>query len=213
MKKSKFIFFIIFVMFLVLPIEVSAMQIFVKKPDTSTLNLEVESSDTIEAVKNKIYQIDNNFLVAKQKLIFDGKILQDGRTLADYNIVVGNTIELDLKYKVILDANGGKFNSLDQYVIDDWDYTMYDSLVKPTKDGYKFKGYFTERTSGTKFEMILNESGIDRNMTFYAQWEEIIEENPKTFDGIGYNVIMAIISIVGLVSVIVYLNVKSKIRL
>lgn len=52
------------------------------------MNVEVESSDTIEALKEKIYQLDNIFLPETQKLIFNGTILEDGRTLADYNMEI-----------------------------------------------------------------------------------------------------------------------------
>ena len=211
MKESKLILLIVFALVLILPVEVSAFQMNVNTSNMGSLIVEVESSDTIEAVKQKIYDTDNRFSISNQKLTFGQYTLEDFRTLSDYNIRLGDSIELELVYKVVLDANGGKFNTLDQYVIDNWNYTMYDNLIIPTREGYNFKGYFTEKTSGTKLEMILNESGIDRNMTFYAQWEEFVEQNPKTFDGVGYNVIMAIISIVGLVSVIVYLNIKNKI--
>ena len=76
------------------------------------------------------------------------------------------------KYKVTFNANGGKFGNENIYTIDEWDNSMYDNLKEPTREGFTFKGYYTEETGGTKFEMILNESGIDSDMTFYAQWEE-----------------------------------------
>ncbi len=84
------------------------------------------------------------------------------------------------KYTVTFDANGGKFGNETIYTIDNWNANLYDSLIEPTRDGYTFKGYYTEKTGGTKFEMILNESGIDSDMTFYAQWEENSGEVPPT---------------------------------
>lgn len=154
---------------------VSAWQITVKKDTVEIMNLEVESSDTIEAVKQKIYEKDNSLLIENQKLTFGNRDLEEGRTLADYNIQVGNTILLSIveqKYKVTLNANGGKFNNLEQYIIEEWDNSIYGNLVTPTKEGYTFKGYYTEKIGGTKFELILAESGIDNDKTFYAQWEE-----------------------------------------
>ena len=187
MKKYIFLFVIVFVAFIILPLEVNAMQIFVKTLTGNNITLEVESSDTIEAVKGKIYSVDNTYLPEKQKLIFRGKEMENGRTLADYDVQKDGTIHLQLvinkeKYKVIFDSNGGKFDESEQYVIEEWNNDYYDNLVKPTREGYTFKGYYTEKIGGTKFELILAESGIDSDMTFYAQWEEnsvVIPSIPK----------------------------------
>ena len=107
--------------------------------------------------------------------------------------------------KVTFDANGGVFGKESAYTIDNWNFNMYDNLKIPTREGYKFIGYFTEKTGGTKFEMILNEAGIDNNSIYYAQWEKV-EEVPKTFDKSGLSIIIASLSLLSLVGASLYLK-------
>ena len=85
------------------------------------------------------------------------------------------------QYKVTLDANGGKFIDDDKYVIDDIINFNYANFSKPTREGYRFVGFFTGKTGGKSFEEIMNsEAGIESDITFYAQWEEItIEETTR----------------------------------
>lgn len=70
----------------------------VELPSGETIALDVESGDSIDNVKQKV-QNAAGVSVTEQYLYYGGKFLNNGRTLADYNIQKGSTLLLTTKIK------------------------------------------------------------------------------------------------------------------
>lgn len=70
-----------------------AMQIFVRWSSGQEFALEVEANDTIDSVKSNISN-NGGPPVERQFLFWQNRLLEDGRTLADYNVQKNSQLDL-----------------------------------------------------------------------------------------------------------------------
>lgn len=83
------------------------------------------------------------------------------------------------KFNVTLNLDGGKSSGLTEYT-----YGVGATLPTATKQGYKFLGWYTQASGGTKVESITASEHADK--TFYAHWEEIISTDIEISACAGY---------------------------
>ena len=83
------------------------------------------------------------------------------------------------KYAITLNANGGKVSPASIQV--ESGKTYYSALPTPTRSGYKFNGWYTTRTGGTR---VTASTKATANRTIYAHWSRITNYT-VTFDADG----------------------------
>lgn len=135
-----------------------------------------------------VYVLIGGSELSKESYSYDvttGKLIIPASMIRGDITIVGEAVEIT--YKVIFDANGGSFGEENTLIFENWSNDTYkydyekgnNNIEKPTRDGYEFLGYYTEKTGGTTLDLIMAEVGIDSDGTFYAQWKEVKKEQEE----------------------------------
>lgn len=169
-----------------------------------------ENNFTENEILNIILNVKNNIIdVEKYTYNFETGGIFISKDLIDVDIEIdASAVKV---YKVVFDSNGGIFkNDVKNINIEDIINFDYETFEKPTRDGYKFIGFYTN-DSKSYLDVMNSEEGITEDITFYATWK-LVEENPKTFDDIGRSIIMGTLSLIGLVCATIYFRKRNKVR-
>ncbi len=76
--------------------EQSTIQICIRTATGKNITLEVEGSDTVESVKKKPEEIEG-FPYDQQRLLFSQKVLEDEKSLSEYNLQKDSIIRLQIR--------------------------------------------------------------------------------------------------------------------
>ena len=78
--------------------------------------------------------------------------------------LTATTTKIERKYTITFDSNGGEQPN-SQITLKEG--TTLGKLPEVTRTGYTFKGWYTEKTDGTR---VIEQTIVTQDMTYYAQW-------------------------------------------
>lgn len=199
---------LIILSFFLFPINVMGMQIFVQTSSSKNITLEVESSDTIETVKEKIASKENvkpEYL----KIFFGNKELQDGRTLADYKIIKESTINVifSRQIMIVVPENGEIKISNERAFAGE--KIILDILPN---NNYSLQNIHVFKSGDANVSIDVEQNAFimpDYDVTIEAEFIENIS-NPSTSDTIIFNVCLMFFSLVGCLILFKSYNIKSQ---
>ncbi|MEQ1755126.1 MAG: ubiquitin-like protein [Micropepsaceae bacterium] len=76
----------------------TALKITIKTLTAKAIQLDVDTDDTIKAVKEKL-EAKEGYPASEQRLIYHGQQLEDAHTLADYKVSTGDTLHLVMRLR------------------------------------------------------------------------------------------------------------------
>ena len=140
-------------------------------PNGGTYNESTSSTTTseyFEAVKTIVSPTKTGYTFTKWTKTGNSTLTDTTLLMGSENTTLTANYEAN-KYTVTFNANSGKVTTSNKSVT----YAdKYGTLPVPTRDGYKFLGWFTSATSGTQIKEDTTVA-ITANQTLYAHWKQL----------------------------------------
>ena len=126
------------------------MQIIVKTQRDEQISLEVQPTDKVTDVKNKIKD-SINIPVDKQSLTFNNTHLEDQKLLQEYDIVDGSTVNLVVLMNLIIKLPSGReckfICEQNTKIIDAREYSANESAIHPDQLNVIYEGRMLDDNS------------------------------------------------------------------